>query len=188
MANVKDFGAKGDGKTNDTEALQHAVNEIDGVLELPRGDYRILQPIVVPLRRTGFAGIRGDQGTARILMEGRDSAGKGGGIKRITQRLNPRISTTNIATTQLSRVKQTVSRKTGIQKACSHAEVARMYDSSCSCNGKSWSASGRHEGSAPLITPQKPSNLALTSRASWNNSECSGPRRRISNVNRRPAD
>jgi parallel beta-helix repeat protein len=70
MANVKDFGAKGDGKTNDTEALQHAVNEIDGVLELPRGDYRILQPIVVPLQRTGFAGIRGDQGTARILMEG----------------------------------------------------------------------------------------------------------------------
>ena len=70
MANVKDFGAKGDGKTNDTEALQHAVNEIDGVLELPRGDYRILHPIVVPLQRTGFAGVRGDQGTARILMEG----------------------------------------------------------------------------------------------------------------------
>ncbi len=74
MANVKDFGAKGDGKTNDTEALQHAVNEIDGVLELPRGDYRILEPIVVPLQRTGFAGIRGDQGTARILMEGRGPA------------------------------------------------------------------------------------------------------------------
>ncbi len=70
MANVKDFGAKGDGKTNDTEALQHAVNEIDGVLELPRGDYLIRQPIVVPLQRTGFAGIRGDQGTARILMHG----------------------------------------------------------------------------------------------------------------------
>ena len=70
MANVKDFGAKGDGKTNDTEALQHAVNEIDGVLELPRGDYRISEPIVVPLQRTGFVGIRGDQDTARILMEG----------------------------------------------------------------------------------------------------------------------
>ncbi|MEC8929515.1 MAG: right-handed parallel beta-helix repeat-containing protein, partial [Verrucomicrobiota bacterium] len=61
---------KGDGKTNDTEALQHAVNEIDGVLELPRGDYLIRRPIVVPLQRTGFAGIRGDQGTARILMHG----------------------------------------------------------------------------------------------------------------------
>jgi len=70
MANVKNFGAKGDGKTNDTEALQHAVNEIDGVLELPRGDYLIRRPIVVPLQRTGFAGIRGDQGTARILMHG----------------------------------------------------------------------------------------------------------------------
>ena len=70
MANVKDFGAKGDGKTNDTEALQHAVNEIDGVLELPRGDYRISGPILIPLQRTGFMGIRGDQGTARILMEG----------------------------------------------------------------------------------------------------------------------
>lgn len=74
MANAKDFGAKGDGKENDTKALQHAVNEIDGVLELPRGDYRILEPIVVPLQRVGFVGIRGDQGTARILMEGRGPA------------------------------------------------------------------------------------------------------------------
>ena len=74
MANVKDFGAKGDGKANDTEALLHAVNEIDGILELPRGDYRILKPVVVPLQRTGFVGIRGDQGTARILMEGNGPA------------------------------------------------------------------------------------------------------------------
>ena len=70
MANVKHFGAKGDGKADDTRALQHAVEQIDGVLELPRGDYRIRQPIVVPLPRTGFVGIRGDHGTARILMEG----------------------------------------------------------------------------------------------------------------------
>ena len=70
MANVKHFGAKGDGKTDDTEAMQHAVNQIDGVLELPRGDYRIRQPIVVPLPRTGFVGIRGDHGTARLLMDG----------------------------------------------------------------------------------------------------------------------
>ena len=70
MANVKHFGAKGDGKADDTEALQHAVNQIDGVLELPRGDYRIRQPIIVALPRTGFVGIRGDHGTARLLMEG----------------------------------------------------------------------------------------------------------------------
>jgi len=70
MADVKNFGAMGDGKADDTEALQHAVDKTDGVLELPRGDYRIVRPIVVNLSRTGFVGIRGDQGTARLLMAG----------------------------------------------------------------------------------------------------------------------
>ena len=38
MTNVRDFGAVGAGKTDDTEAIQHAIDEGVGRVEFPRGD------------------------------------------------------------------------------------------------------------------------------------------------------
>lgn len=70
MANSRNFGAAGDGETDDTNALQHAVDQGDGLIELPRGTYRITRPIVIDLERHGWLGIAGAQGTARIVMAG----------------------------------------------------------------------------------------------------------------------
>ena len=39
MANVREFGARGDGKADDSAAIQHAVQKGDGVVHFPRGDY-----------------------------------------------------------------------------------------------------------------------------------------------------
>jgi hypothetical protein len=70
MSLVKQFGAIGDGLADDTAALQHAVDSGDGEIELSRGTYRIPQPIVIDLKRHGYTGIRGAQGTARVVMAG----------------------------------------------------------------------------------------------------------------------
>ncbi len=45
--NVKHYGAVGDGKNDDTEAIQRAANAGVGALYLPKGFYRITQPIVI---------------------------------------------------------------------------------------------------------------------------------------------
>jgi len=71
---VGDFGAAGDGQTDDTDALQHAIDEGAGELVLPRGDYRITRSLIVDLARVGRTSIRGESGTARILMQGRGPA------------------------------------------------------------------------------------------------------------------
>ena len=49
MSNVTRFGAIGDGVADDTEAIQHAVTQGDGVLHFPPGTYRITQPIEIKL-------------------------------------------------------------------------------------------------------------------------------------------
>lgn len=69
MASVRDFGAHGDGQADDTAALTHALQQADGDLEFPRGDYRISRPLHVPLDVHGRLGLFG-HGTARILMTG----------------------------------------------------------------------------------------------------------------------
>ncbi len=70
MTQAGDFGATGDGQTDDTEALQHALDEGVGELVLPRGDYRLTKPLVLNLATIGRTAIRGEGGTARLLMQG----------------------------------------------------------------------------------------------------------------------
>lgn len=48
VVNVRDFGAKGDGATDDTEAIQKAVNSVtSGRLRFSRGVYLIASPIIL---------------------------------------------------------------------------------------------------------------------------------------------
>ena len=44
MSNIRDFGAVGDGTTDDTAAIQHAVDDGDDLIVIPRGTYRISNP------------------------------------------------------------------------------------------------------------------------------------------------
>jgi hypothetical protein len=70
MSNVRNFGAAGDGTRDDTRAIQHAVEQGDGQLEFPRGNYRLSAPIEIDLRRFGRVAIDGSGGTARLIMQG----------------------------------------------------------------------------------------------------------------------
>lgn len=70
MSQAREFGAVGDGKADDTTAVQHAVEQGDGHLVFPPGSYRLTRPIVIDLSRRGPFAIEGSGGTARLLMEG----------------------------------------------------------------------------------------------------------------------
>jgi hypothetical protein len=66
---VRSFGATGDGKTDDTAAIQKAVNAGAGAVRFPKGVYRLTQAVVIELDKVGFTSLLGD-GTARIVMAG----------------------------------------------------------------------------------------------------------------------
>ncbi len=70
MSNVFGFGAKGDGVSDDTEALQHAIDSGDGTLRLNKGTYRITRPLMLDLTKTGYGAVRGEGGASRIVMAG----------------------------------------------------------------------------------------------------------------------
>ena len=70
MSNVRDFGAKGDGKTDDTEALQHCLKDGNGLVEFPRGDYLISQTVVIDLTQRSRMALKGTGGTAKLIMIG----------------------------------------------------------------------------------------------------------------------
>ncbi len=70
MANVRDYGARGDGKNDDTMAILHAVAKGDGQIVFPRGEYLITRPLLIPLATHGRIAIEGAGGLARILMNG----------------------------------------------------------------------------------------------------------------------
>ena len=73
--NVKDFGAKGDGVTDDTEAITAAITgSSDGLVEFPRGRYRITKTINVVLAESGPVGLTGRGASATIIMEGEGPA------------------------------------------------------------------------------------------------------------------
>jgi len=70
MTNVRDFGATGDGRTDDTKSLRHAVEQGGGALEFPRGTYRLTAPLEINLDAHGPISLHGQGNTARILMDG----------------------------------------------------------------------------------------------------------------------
>lgn len=74
MSDVRDFGAIGDGKADDTAAIQQAVRNGDGVISFLQGDYRITKPIVVTLTDQGRFSIHGHGGTAKLVMAGEGPA------------------------------------------------------------------------------------------------------------------
>ena len=70
MTDVRDFGAVGDGMTDDTSAIQHAIDAGAGVVEFGRGDYRITRTIKVDLARHSRTSIQGAGGIAKLIMAG----------------------------------------------------------------------------------------------------------------------
>ena len=66
---VRDYGATGDGKTDDTTAIQRTVDSGSGEIRFPRGNYRITKTIVIDLDRKGPVSVVAD-GTATLLMAG----------------------------------------------------------------------------------------------------------------------
>jgi polygalacturonase len=70
MANVRDFGARGDGQTDDTAAIQHALVRGDGILSFPPGDYVLTRPLQIALQTHGRIAVEGAGATARLIMTG----------------------------------------------------------------------------------------------------------------------
>ncbi len=66
---VRDFGARGDGLTDDAEAVQRAVDAAPGVLYFPPGTYRLGKAIQVDLNKVGPLSVVGSSGV-RIVMAG----------------------------------------------------------------------------------------------------------------------
>ncbi|MHC4332046.1 MAG: glycosyl hydrolase family 28-related protein, partial [Planctomycetota bacterium] len=66
---VRDFGAVGDGKADDTKAFQRAIDSGRGDIYIPRGTYRLTKTVVADLDRIGPVSIVGS-GTAKIVMAG----------------------------------------------------------------------------------------------------------------------
>lgn len=69
VANVREFGAMGDGVTDDTDAIQKAVDSARGRVVFPKGVYRLTRPVEAVLDRIGYLSIEGN-GVARIEMAG----------------------------------------------------------------------------------------------------------------------
>jgi hypothetical protein len=67
---VRDFGAVGDGRADDTRALQAAIDAAEGHIELPKGVYRITQPLMIDLARNERTSVSGGLGAARLVMDG----------------------------------------------------------------------------------------------------------------------
>jgi hypothetical protein len=70
LSDVRAFGARGDGTTDDTDAVLRALEEGDGVLSFPRGDYLLTRPVEIDLDRFGRVGIEGAVGTGKVVMGG----------------------------------------------------------------------------------------------------------------------
>lgn len=68
--NVRDYGAVGDGKTDDTRAIQRAVNSATGgTVYFPAGTYRITAPIQIATQ-TNLLGQAGDGVGGSVILAG----------------------------------------------------------------------------------------------------------------------
>ncbi|MCK5802969.1 MAG: right-handed parallel beta-helix repeat-containing protein [Lentisphaeria bacterium] len=68
--NIREFGAVGDGRQDDTQAIQDAVQRGEGLLRFPLGTYRIIRPIAIDLDIWGRLALSGERGLAKIVMAG----------------------------------------------------------------------------------------------------------------------
>ncbi len=75
LSTVRDFGAKGDSLTNDTKAIQKAVDSGIGQIVFPKGVYRITETIMIDLDKAGPVSLNGS-GSATIVMAGAGPAFK----------------------------------------------------------------------------------------------------------------
>ncbi len=62
-------GLIGDGKADDTAAIQKLVDSGTGAIQLPKGIYRITKPVVIDLDKVGYTSINGGAVT-KIVMAG----------------------------------------------------------------------------------------------------------------------
>ena len=69
VRSVKDYGAVGNGKADDTSAIEAAVKAGVGVVYFPTGNFRLTHSVVVDLDGCGKTSLVGS-GTACIIMEG----------------------------------------------------------------------------------------------------------------------
>ena len=67
--NVRSFEAKGNGRTDDSAAVQAAVDAGSGSVFFPKGVYRVTKTIEVHLNRIGFTSVRSD-GSSQIITAG----------------------------------------------------------------------------------------------------------------------
>jgi len=70
MSDVRTFGAAGDGTTDDTDAIIHALKDGEGTIDFGRGDYLITRTITIELDKLGRIGVVGLGGTPKIIMAG----------------------------------------------------------------------------------------------------------------------
>ena len=68
-ANVRGFGAAGDGQADDTITLENALKAANGLVYLPKGTYRITRTIEIDLNALNRAAIVGT-GSATVVMAG----------------------------------------------------------------------------------------------------------------------
>lgn len=89
VANVKDFGAKGDGRTDDTAAIQRAINAAGmkrGAAYMPPGVYVVSRKLMITTSRTVLRGAGQNKTTIFISKSLEEVYGRSGKIDRLTSK------------------------------------------------------------------------------------------------------